>query len=70
MSKPKWRWKNGRLHHPTEGFSIGIEEAYMMQENNDDVAKACEGVLKVFNQDDAFIHERIINELREEMQNG
>jgi hypothetical protein len=68
--KPKWTWHKGRLLHPTEAhISLSIDEAYLAQQNNDDIADACEGVLKVFRETGiaAWI-ERIMRELSEEQE--
>jgi hypothetical protein len=68
MSKPKWTWHKGRLLHPTEAhISLSIDEAYLAQQNNPDIKKACEDAIKPFRVDgiDAWI-DRMIRESREE----
>lgn len=66
-NRPKWTWKNGRLYHPVEpNISLSIEEAYLMQQENDDIAEACEGVLKAYNEADKRNHENIIEALWKE----
>ena len=65
MAKNKWTWKAGRLHHPTEhGISLNINEAYRAQEKNDDIADACEDVLKPYDKRLEGINGVIITELR------
>lgn len=62
----KWTWKNGRLHHPTERFSIGIDDAYCMQERNDDIADACENVLEAYSVNKHANIRMILGELKNE----
>ena len=63
----KWTWKNGRLHHPTEsGISLSTSEAYEMQQNNDDIADACDGVLRNQTRCSEDNEKAVIEELRKE----
>jgi len=47
MSKqPRWKWKNGRLHSPTDpNLSLSIDEAFVQQTKYHAIAEACHCVL-------------------------
>ena len=48
MAKKKWEWKKGRLvrTRPGTNLSFNINEAYHRIPTDDDIAEACEGVLR------------------------
>lgn len=57
----KWKWKNGRLHHPTEKMSLSTSEAFQAQEKNDDIAEACLGVIMTYDSDVESQHKSVIS---------
>jgi len=67
MSDQKWKWKNGRLHHPENPMiSLSTDDAYCMQQRHPGIAAACKGVLKVYSERHEKYFRDVIEQLRYE----
>ena len=44
----KWKWQAGKLTNK-RGDTLSINEAYLLQNHDPDVAKACKGILRPCN---------------------